>query len=412
MTAIVGILNKQAIAIAADSAVTVGGGQKIYNNANKIFTLSKHHPVGIAIYNNASFNSIVPWEIVIKMYRNQVKDKKFDSLKEYALDFYSYLDTYKNFYLKDDDMNRILSSEVIAYWSFIWESNPHILNSDVELSKYLDSQIKKYIKADNQVNGLTMSAFSKAIALALHIIKGDIEKSKLNYAGHENKIIELLYYVFTKRCVNHPEYSGLAFFGYGDKDIFPSLYRTKIYSSVAGHLRWDEDTFEKVEESGQDAYICPMAQKDDILSYVTGVTPKMEDTFFDTTLTAITDVINGLSKIVSTKDIKLAEMIKGIDLRPVIENYKNNIAKIKQEQMVSPLITTVSSMGKEDLAELAENLIYLTSLKRHITPNLESVGGPVDVAVVSKGDGFIWIKRKHYFEPELNKPFFENYLNK
>ena len=31
MTAIVGILNKQAVAVAADSAVTVGGGTKIYN---------------------------------------------------------------------------------------------------------------------------------------------------------------------------------------------------------------------------------------------------------------------------------------------------------------------------------------------------------------------------------------------
>ncbi len=50
MTAIVGILNKQAVAVAADSAVTVGGGTKIYNTANKIFNLSKGCPVGIAIY--------------------------------------------------------------------------------------------------------------------------------------------------------------------------------------------------------------------------------------------------------------------------------------------------------------------------------------------------------------------------
>ena len=40
----------------------------------------------------------------------------------------------------------------------------------------------------------------------------------------------------------------------------------------------------------------------------------------------------------------------------------------------------------------------------------ESVGGPVDVAVISKGDGFIWIKRKHYFDPSLNSHFFTNYF--
>jgi len=40
----------------------------------------------------------------------------------------------------------------------------------------------------------------------------------------------------------------------------------------------------------------------------------------------------------------------------------------------------------------------------------ETVGGPIDVAVISKGDGFVWIKRKHYFRPELNHCFFRNYF--
>ena len=39
----------------------------------------------------------------------------------------------------------------------------------------------------------------------------------------------------------------------------------------------------------------------------------------------------------------------------------------------------------------------------------ETVAGPIDVAVISKGDGFVWIKRKHYFQRELNQQFFDNY---
>jgi len=39
----------------------------------------------------------------------------------------------------------------------------------------------------------------------------------------------------------------------------------------------------------------------------------------------------------------------------------------------------------------------------------ETVGGPIDVAVISKVDGFIWIKRKHYFKIELNPQFSANY---
>ena len=67
-------------------------------------------------------------------------------------------------------------------------------------------------------------------------------------------------------------------------------------------------------------------------------------------------------------------------------------------------------MKKEDLIDVAESLISLTSLKRRMTFAEESVGGPVDVAVISKGDGFIWIRRKHYFDSSLNTHFFNNYF--
>ena len=46
-----------------------------------------------------------------------------------------------------------------------------------------------------------------------------------------------------------------------------------------------------------------------------------------------------------------------------------------------------------------------------MSPDSETVGGPVDVAVISKGDGFIWIDRKHYFRKELNDHFFRNYYD-
>jgi hypothetical protein len=32
------------------------------------------------------------------------------------------------------------------------------------------------------------------------------------------------------------------------------------------------------------------------------------------------------------------------------------------------------------------------------------------VVVISKGDGLIWMRRKHYFRPELNPHFFTNYF--
>jgi hypothetical protein len=78
MTAEIAILNSSGIALAADSAVTIGS-QKVYNSANKLFTLSKYHPVGVMIYDSADLMDI-PWEIIIKEYRSKLGKKSFPTL--------------------------------------------------------------------------------------------------------------------------------------------------------------------------------------------------------------------------------------------------------------------------------------------------------------------------------------------
>lgn len=67
-------------------------------------------------------------------------------------------------------------------------------------------------------------------------------------------------------------------------------------------------------------------------------------------------------------------------------------------------------MPYEELSNLCESLIKITSLKRKVQSDLETVRGDVDVAIITK-DGFIWTKRKHYFDANLNHQFFEKKNN-
>ena len=73
MTAEVIIFNKSAIALAADSAVSIDSGKstKIYNNAEKLFALTKQYPVALMIYENSEMQG-VPWELMIKSYRRHL----------------------------------------------------------------------------------------------------------------------------------------------------------------------------------------------------------------------------------------------------------------------------------------------------------------------------------------------------
>ena len=88
----------------------------------------------------------------------------------------------------------------------------------------------------------------------------------------------------------------------------------------------------------------------------------------------------------------------------IVDFFLKQFQEITIEKHISPVLNAVGSLSKEDLAELAESLINLTYLKRRISfqEEEESVGGPIDVAIITKGDGFIWVKRKHYFNLEKN----------
>ena len=92
MSAGICIMNKQAIAMAADSAVTIGDHASIHNSANKLFSLSRVAPVGLIIYSNATLMS-VPVEIIVKEYKKQLKDKTFQTLREYVDDFIKYIES-------------------------------------------------------------------------------------------------------------------------------------------------------------------------------------------------------------------------------------------------------------------------------------------------------------------------------
>ena len=94
MTALVGILNKRAVAIAADSAITVSYAsderKKIYNTGQKIFRLSEAQPVGVMLYNNVEFMS-TPWEVIIKLYHDRCGHHNLPLLKDYKEDFVKFL---------------------------------------------------------------------------------------------------------------------------------------------------------------------------------------------------------------------------------------------------------------------------------------------------------------------------------
>jgi hypothetical protein len=107
---------------------------------------------------------------------------------------------------------------------------------------------------------------------------------------------------------------------------------------------------------------------------------------------------------------KAGSQLENMEFEQAIEKtfteFRNMTTAYLQREHSQPLRKVIGMLPIDELAELAETLISIESLKERVTRPTESVSGPIDVAVISKSDGFIWIKRKHYFDPKLNPRFF------
>lgn len=422
MTAVIGILNKSAITMAADSAVTVSGysSQKIYNTANKIFTLSKYHPIGIIIYSSATFMGI-PWETIIKLYRKNLKDKCFSKLEDYKDDFLNFLKD-KNYYTSIEDQKENLKRFTYLNLEKLKKEVAGNLSDElaedeliIEFYSKLEEKIRLTIdalKEEQILDSFTDYTEKDFEIFAKEIIKENIENifNSIQNVNIPENIISMLvkqyfYYYVSDNFIDNE--TGLIFGGFGDEEIYPSLTSVLISEVIDNRLRYKNGLGDKISNQNN-ASIIPFAQKDVIETFIQGVDPEINFTY----ITSFNKILEGFKKnlIDLTDDIGLKQKFEDVDIEKVTEKYIEEMKQYKSITQVIPTLNTIAILSKEDLSELAESLIYLTYLKRRMTSSEESVGGPVDVAIISKGDGFIWKKRKHYFDENLNKHFMKNYF--
>lgn len=407
MTVEVGVLNKHGVALASDSAVTIGNGRGYYNTANKLFELTRDQPVGIMIYNNASFMGC-PAEVIVKEYRKRIGTNKFDTLKEYWNDFMNYL---KDFvieynindkeYLIDniceflEDMDVLLKNTIEGFIKEIEENEEFKFTDEHEYEKLINDRILKAVSEVREVMEGTADddEFLEIKEKIICEIKEDIiDKLDLIIEFKiEDQVKEILinacYGIITKK-INHPNFTGFVVAGYGDKEIYPGLISAEISGCYFGKLKVSQIDEAQIDDRNR-AAIIPFAQDDVIKTFMNG----MDYNFMD----RINNVIMN-NKIICNMDIDKSCR------ESILEDIDKEFSKFSYNYHWGPMINTVASSPKEELSQMAETLVNLTSFRRKMNMDemSQTVGGPIDVAIISKGDGFIWIKRKQYFDKGIN----------
>lgn len=390
MTSEVVIMNKNAIVMAADSAVTVDG-TKTYNGANKLFMLSNSPPTGIMIFGSADFENI-PMETLIKEFSRKTDFKKNNNINLIKDAFLKFLSENTQ---KTDINNKIKN---------ILPSFKNLIKS--ELEKKDSKNIEKFLITQGNRD---LPAFLNEIEELINynyefdkLIPPEIDKDK------QEILIDSLKNIFFDYMVSMS--TGIVIAGFNSKEMYPSYLQFNIHFNYNNEIKISN--FDYLINYRGNAII-PFAQKDVIKTFLCGIDEEIKKSiahyFYQFTreyLKKLKDELNSNDNLKNESLNKINQEInKFIDNCEPYEHLKN--IKKFEDSITQPILNSIGGVPKNELSNLAESLIHITSVKRKISSDLDNVGGDIDVAIISKGDGFIWKRKKQYFESDLNPQFFE-----
>ncbi|WP_027210641.1 hypothetical protein [Burkholderia sp. WSM2232] len=416
MTCEVAVLNKYAIVLAADSAVTTtnGDGERRYSKGgNKIFQLSHHEPVGVMIFGSAAICGM-PWEIVIKAYREEhLQQNKFDSVEEYADNFFSFIQSAVSpisAELRDAAHVNGLQQTALNLLREIEKRNAAVMDkaaplpdraaaaiavlNDLEAS--IDSgpfESPELEAAAKKSAANPPDAFKDAVTEAL-------ENPALKGVFDGDTLIRVACKFFFRKYDSVLPTTGVVFAGYGKLQYFPCVIEYAVPGFVGDHFVCSKEqrTDVSLETPSE---ILPFATTSQVDAFMRGVGL---DVFVEVN-DSFAEFAGGLARSVLAD----AGAALPADLAARIEAARNEFrakwyGNVLQSHYHS-LKRVIGSLSLEEMAHLAETLVTLESLKERVTTPKQSVGGPIDVAVITKSEGLVWIKRKHFFDSEKNLRF-------
>ncbi len=202
--------------------------------------------------------------------------------------------------------------------------------------------------------------------------------------------------------------TGIIVAGFDPRDMFPSVSITDIDGAICGRLKYKHKQHLLIDRDNTPGKVVSFAQTDVVDRLLSGA----DDRFIDETEGYIKSSLGKARTILDEAlvsaglSVDVASGIVGDVIDGVVANYKASFVKKAKEDFQNNFNSMVAMMPKQDIIEFAEAMVSISPIERNATSDQATVGGPVDIAFITKHEGFVWIKRKHYFEAELNPRYF------
>ncbi len=382
MTCNVAVLNRLGVALATDSAVSSlrhdESGEvvtKVFWGSRKLFRLRPDLPVGILLHGSTDLMGR-PWESLIGTFRSTLPARGFPALVDYARAFFRHVESDPALFpdtLQRRDFRLTCEAYVKGFLLHgLEEELDEPAADDPEaarqaLGRILKRDLEEW-KRVPELEGLGEpygQALWRHYGREIHPFWAEIlgfRPSRSLVAGLDR----LARHLYSRQWISPEDISGIVFAGFGEKEFFPAIAEYWLGTLALGRLRVIQRTSVAVSDENA-ALLFPFGQTEAIDAFFRGITPKLME--------------------------NLGAAVREACPPGAAESLLEEFRKTIEQTQIEPLMCLISSMPCSELVRLAEMLVNLAVFGAHLSPHLETVGGPLELALLNRETAFTWVRR-------------------
>lgn len=406
MTAQVVILNKLAVAAASDSSVTLtapDGRQRPFPTAEKIYPLPDPHAAAVLHSGNTQLLG-VPFVVLVGEWMRTLPNARLPRLEDYGKLLMSWIGAQKALF-SEEIQDAHLRWMLCYYFSgvrddFLERRKPvggagelDRLGAQTVLGEVLATRLDRLrsqapIPGWEDVDGAALlAARAGAVEEASQAVFSDVETTPDDDAMLAEIAAELV-------RVREPWSSDaqLVLVGFGEDELFPAQLPITFQGVLDGRLRAVADDYVTVSEDGP--LIAPFAQTEAVDTFLQAY----HDTYREVAHGCLDDALRASSDTQTAAAGAEGNSEVDADLEERVEvahrNLEENWARVCRDEFVGPMMRTVGGLPPAEIARMAEALVGLQMLRQLTQAETETVGGPIDVALITRANGFRWLRHK------------------
>ena len=411
MTAQIALLNQRCAAVASDSILTIGSGARLrtMSTADKMFDTGPGHSVAVLHSGSASFMQ-VHYEVLLTEWRRSLGDP-LPSLADYAASFSTWLvaherlfgtETQEGFltWLLDDiflsirnELARRLDDDGLTDEPWDTVDVVAAVNSVVSARADLLSSYEPLPDIDADATIAWVLERQELISKSFSWVFDDVPRTE----SSDRILMQQIPRLIVSHSTPWDADATVTFVGFGADDTFPGYVSLGITGIINNTLLARPTKDGQIAPSSR-GMVTTFGQDEAVHTFIRAYNHEFLAAAHRRLDSVLNDLLPSNPIEAAAADVEVdaeADAEGEIDARSAYhQKLDDDFTDLSWDAFVRPMLETIRVLPPADMLRMAESLVGIQALRAASSNDLPSVGGPIDLALITREHGVQWVRRK------------------